>query len=144
MWRWSDEKEGLTIHPHLVEEDKRTPPDQRTMLEVGVKMGNSLSNMIQLTGDWPSEQQSGRMPLLNTRVWVEGKVVQYEHYRKPMANPLIMLKISAMPDKIRRNVLSQEVMTIRRHLRPERPWDVTVKHMNNLSEIMVLSGYSET
>ena len=79
-WRWSDEEERLILHPLLVEEDRRTPPDQRTMLEVGVKMGNTLSRMIQLTGDCPSEQQSDRMPLLNTRVWVDGKVVQCEHY----------------------------------------------------------------
>ena len=30
-------------------------------------MGNSLSDMIQLTGDCPSENESGKMPLLNTQ-----------------------------------------------------------------------------
>ena len=56
-----------------------------------------------------------------------------------MANPLIMLKISAIPDKVKRNVLSKEIVTIR----PELPWDVTVKHLNNLSKRMAFSGYSE-
>ena len=57
-----------------------------------------------------------------------------------MANPLIMLKISALPDKVRRNVLSKEVVTIRQ---PELPWDVTWTHMNNLSERMALTGFNE-
>ena len=83
------------------------------------------------------------MPLLNTRVWVEGKVVQYEHFRKPMANPLLMLKMSAMPVKVKMTVLSQEVVTIRKNIRPELPWEVTETHLNNFTMRMARSGWSE-
>ena len=83
------------------------------------------------------------MPLLNTTVWVEGNIVQYEHYRKPMANPLIRLTMSAMPEKMKRTVLGQEVVTIRRNIRPQLSWEVTVKHLNNLSKRMAISGWNE-
>merc|ERR1712020_323454 len=85
----------MVIHPHLVEEDKEVAGDIRTAREVA-KMGSSISDMIQLTWDCPSNNNNGKMAMLNTEVWVEGNKVWYEHYRKPMANDLLMLEISAM------------------------------------------------
>ena len=62
--------------------------------------------MIQLTWDSPSNNTNGKMAMLNTEVWVEGNKVLYEHFRKPMANDLLMMEISAMPAKIKRATLS--------------------------------------
>ena len=83
------------------------------------------------------------LAMLNTEVWVEGNKVWYEHYRKPMANDLLMLEISAMPAKIKRATLTQEVVTIRRNISPDLPWSVTVKHLNNFCQRMKASGYNE-
>ena len=109
----------------------------RTMREV-VRMGNSLSTMIQLTGDCPSANQSGKMPLLNTQVWVEENKLMHENYRKPMANPLTMLAMSAMPAKMKRTVVR-----IKRNISLELPWETTVKHLNDFSSRMRASGYDE-
>ena len=87
--RWGEEEAYMVFLPHLVEEDEEVQADMRTMREV-VRMGNSLSPMIQLTGDCPSANPNGKMPLLDTQVWVEGNKVMHESYRKPMANPLTM------------------------------------------------------
>ena len=116
--------------------------DIRTMREV-VKMGSSLDATIQLTGDCPSANANGKMPLLNTQVWVENNKVLYEHYRKPVANDLLMLEMSAMPAGMKRTVLTQEVVRIRRNIHPELPWETTVEHLNNFSERLRLSGYNE-
>merc|ERR550517_1572761 len=99
-------------HPHLVEEDMEVPTDMRTTREIA-KMGSSISNMIQLTWDCPSNNDNRKMSLLNTEVWVEGNKVWYEHYRKEMSNQLLMLDISAMPARVKRATLTQEVITIR-------------------------------
>ena len=40
---------------------------------------------------WPAKLLS----LLDTEVWVKENKVWYEHYRKPMANPLLMMEMSA-------------------------------------------------
>ena len=84
------------------------------------------------------------MPLLDTQVWVEGKTVQYEHFRKPMANPLMMLEISAMPENMKRTVLTQEVVRTLRNTKSSLPWETKVRHLNNFSERMKMSGYSES
>ena len=94
--RWSEEEGRIILHPHLVEEDLATSPDLRTMREV-VKMGNTIDPMVQLTGDCPSNNNSGKMPVLDLQIWTEGEQVLYEHYRKPMANKLLMLEMSALP-----------------------------------------------
>ena len=90
-----------------MEEDKTTPEDMRTMRKV-VKMSNSINTMIHLTGNCLLMHEEGKMPLLDPQVWVEGKTVQYEHFRKPMANPLMMLEILAMSENMKRTVLTQD------------------------------------
>ena len=67
----------------------------------------------------------------------------YEHFRKPMANPLVMLELSAMPAEMKRTVLTQEVVRIRRNIHPGLPWEVTVKHLDDFSQRLRASGYGE-
>ena len=110
----------MILHPHLVEEDLAVPSDTRTAREIA-KMGSSISQMISLTWDCPSNNENKKMALLDTEVWVEENVVWYEHYRKPMANPLLMMEISAMPAKVKRTTMVQEVVRIRRNTRPGLP-----------------------
>ena len=140
--RWGEDEKAMVFLPHLVDEDMERAADERTMREV-VRMGSSIDPSIQLTGDCPSINESRKMPALNTQVWVEENKVLYEHYRKPMANMLLMLEKSAMPAKMKRNVLTQEVVTIRRNIHPDLPWETTAKHLNNFNQRMRLSGYDE-
>ena len=140
--RWSEEEQRMIVHPHLVEEDMAESSDIRTAREVA-KMGSSISNMISLTWDCPANNENNRMALLDTEVWVEDNKVLYEHYRKPGANPLLMMEMSAMPAKVKRTTLVQEVVRIRRNIRPGLPWEVTVKHLNNFCKRMKASGYDQ-
>ena len=140
--RWSEEERRIILHPHLIEEDLELEPDLRSMREV-VNMGNSIYNMVQLTGDCPSENLNLKMPLLNTEVWVENNVVQYNDFRKPCSNLLVMLEMSAMPASIKRTALTQTVIRIRRNTRPELPWSVTENLLSNFSARMKASGYDE-
>ena len=140
--RWSDEESRMILHPHLVEEDREVSSDIRTAKEVA-KMGSSISDMISFTWDCPSNNDNNRMALLNTEVWVEDNKVWYEHYRKPMANPLLMMEMSAMPAKVKRTTLVQEVVTIMRNIRPGLPREVTEKHLNNFCRRMKASGYDQ-
>ena len=140
--RWSREEGRMVLHPHLVQEDLDTPADERTMREV-VHLANSISNMVQFTGDCPSLNHSKKMPLLDLQVWVDGNKLLWEHYRKPMANPLVMMEISAMPAQMKRTALTQEVVRIQRNTRRGLPWETTVRHLNHFSERLKLSGYSQ-
>ena len=54
-----------------------------------------------------------------------------------------MLSMSAMPSKMKRTALTQEVVRIRRNISLELPWESTLKHLNNFSARMRASGYGE-
>ena len=140
--RWSEEEERMILHPHLIEEDLAVPSDTRTAREVA-KMGSSISPMIKLTWDCPSNNENQKMALLDTEVWVKDNIVWYEHYRKPMANPLLMMEMSAMPAKVKRTTMVQEVVRILRNIRPGLPQEVTTKHLDYFCQRMKASGYNE-
>ena len=125
-----------------MEEDQNIPGDQRTVREF-VKLGSSVNPDIQLTGDCPSNYTSGKMPALDTLLWVEGGRVLYEHYHKPMANPLVMMECSAMPIKVKRTTLTQEVVRIQRNTSTKLPTETLVKHLDEFSARMKASGYQE-
>ena len=125
-----------------MEEDLATSPDLRTMREV-VRMGNTIDPMIQLTGDCPSCNDSGKMPVLDLQIWTQGDLVLYEHYRKPMANKLLMLEMSALPAAMKRTAMTQEVVRIMRNTRPGLPEEVAAVHLNDFSARMRASGYDQ-
>ena len=139
--RWSEEEGSMVMDHNLVEEDRNSPPDVRTAREVA-KMGSSINPMIQLTADCPSSNPSGMMPLLDIQVWVEDNKVMYQHYRKPMANPLLMLELSAMPASMKRTALTQEVIRILRNTRPGLNQEVSTQHLDNFALRMKTSGYN--
>ncbi len=132
----------MVLCPDLVEEDSAVPADVRTMREY-VKMGSSINEDIELTGDAPSLHTSGKMPALDTQLWVEGGKVLYEHYRKPMANKLVMLQWSAMPAKVKGTTLTQEAIRILKSTSRALPWATAAGHLSELSARMYASGYDE-
>ena len=138
--RWQDGR--MVLCPELVEGDATVPADIRTMQEF-IKMGSSINQDIELTGDTPSLHTSGKMPALDTQLWVEGGKVLYEFFRKPMANPLVMLQCSAMPAKVKRTTLTQEVVRILKNTSRGLPWETAAGHLSEFSARMLLSGYDE-
>ena len=88
---------------------------------------------------------NGRSPkaALLSEVWVEGNVVQYNDYRKPCSNPLVMLEMSAMPANMKRTALTQLVVKIRRNTRPDLPWSITEDLLSKFCARMKASGYDE-
>ena len=49
-----------------------------------------------------------------------------------MANPLVMKECSAMPTKIKKTTLTQEVVRIQRNVNQKLPKDITAKHLSDL------------
>ena len=99
----------------LILEDMNIPPDIRTMKEF-IKMGSTINPDIKLTGDCPSLNPTRMMPALDVQLWVENGRVQYQHYRKPMANNLVMMRCSAQPEKTKRTSLTQEGIRVLRNI----------------------------
>ena len=106
-------------------------------------MGNSIDPLIQLTGDCPTKNASGKMPVLDLECWTEEGTIWWQHYRKPMTNFLMMQATLAMAWSIKHTTFAQEVVRILRKCRTDLPWTTRAVFLSDLSTRMKASGYTE-
>ena len=145
--RWDKVAQQIKVYPDKVEEDQDTENDVRTAREIR-KMADSIDTSIQWEEAVPSKSPGGKLPILDLQCWSEqteegSTKIYYAFYRKPMANRLLMLHQSALPDKMKRTTLTQEVIRIMRNCHPDLPWEEKVSHLNTFTERMRDSGYPE-
>ena len=125
-WRWNGEK--LEWSKKWKEEDEQLgeKDDKRTMREIRL-MSNSILPFIQLKEEVASDCPEEKLPMLDFRVWQERRenrdgrmttVIKHEFYEKPMASKVVMMRRSALPQRMKITTLSQEV--IRRQKNPAR------------------------
>ena len=144
--RWDKEEKRMIIHEDKIEEDNQKPADIRTMVEM-TKMANSIISIIQWTNDCPNANEDGKMPILNLKVWVSGKVgeqkIHFEPYRKPMAARTLILARSAMPSRVKRASFTQEAITSLRNCSPETTWEKKAEFLSDFCLRMKISGYPQ-
>ena len=139
--RWNQETNSLDIDENQVEPDKLLPGDQRTMAIVR-QLANTINKRIVMVEDFPSKHQGGKMPVLDLQCWVEENgYLRWEHYSKPMSNPLLPLNISALPARMRRTTQIQEGMKIMRNWHQDLDWSIVAEHLSELMKRLQMSGY---
>ena len=95
------------------------------------------------------------MPILDLKVWIDRKnvimigkdctvnVILHEFYAKEVSFKMMLSSRSALPMKVKRTVLTQEVLRVLLNCNPEIPWERTMDHVNNMIKRMQYSGYSK-
>ena len=85
--------------------------------------------------------------MLNVKMWIEEvngmRLILYEHYEKAMASMMVIHADSAIPRKVKRTVLTQEVLRIIRHCSKLITWEEVRGHINKFMMKMQLSGYDQ-
>ena len=61
--RWIEEDKRMRIREELIQKDKETHDDVRSMKEI-VKMANSICSILQFTGDCAGASTDGKLPIL--------------------------------------------------------------------------------
>ena len=96
-----------------------------------------------MTVDCPSNHESGWMPLLDLQVRVTSdNTLDYKFFSKKVANPLLLMKSSALPDRVKRDSLVQQAMTRLRNTRRTLPWQVAADTLTEFSLKLKWSGYN--
>jgi hypothetical protein len=127
-----------------VEADRAIPGDRRTA-RVIQDIANSICETINMTIDCPSNHESGWMPLLDLQVRVaEDNSLDYKFYSKKVANPLLLMATSALPDRVKRNSLVQQAMTRLRNTRRTLLWDTVADILTEFCLRLKWSGYNAT
>ena len=97
--------------------------EEKTMM-ILKEIANTIHPSIEVTVDYPSNHENGRMPILDTEQWIENiKVgdsikpqILHSHYSKPMASKYVTHRNSAIPYINKINILVAELMRIMRNI----------------------------
>ena len=79
------------------------------------EIGNSISDMIKLTADYPSKNPSGRVAMLDVQLLIERdeegyQQLRFSHFEKEMKNKFVIMKDSAYEESRKRTILTQETI----------------------------------
>ena len=123
--RYNKEEDKMELKEELVELDKREDSDKRTF-EAIKEISSSISEMIQLTADYPSRHPNKRLPILDVEMWIERdkegyQQVRWSYFEKSMKNQFVIMKNSAFEDSKKRIVNTQEVIRRQRNCHPDLP-----------------------
>ena len=136
------ENDKLVKKQRHVEEDRAIPDDIRTA-KVLQAIANSICDFVQVEIDCGSMHKNGLLPILDLEVQVRENMIIYQFYRKEMANFKVIMANSAMPYKMRKVCLIQEVVRILRNTSRRMNVSVKNKFLSEFSLRMKISGYSE-
>ena len=134
---------ALTWSKQREEEDKDTPDDILTFT-VLQQIANTISPTLRVTFETPSQYPNGKLPLLDTQIWVENNLVRHEYYEKPMTSKYVIMASSAHPDRMKRAVLVEEGMRRMRNCSPDAPWKTITPHLEKFAWKMMVSGYPQS
>ena len=119
-------------------------PDLRTMSVIR-DIANRLDSDIQLTIDVPSQNVSGKLPVLDLELSViENDKVQFVFYKKPIANPRVISYSSAISSRIKRDTLLMEAYRRIRNCSIGVQDEVVNGFLSKFMNALRLSGYTHT
>ena len=124
--------------------------DERTMLRLQ-EIANSIHPSIQLTVDYPSNNENGRIPILDTEQWIEevnvGGVKKHQilhsHYSKPMANKLVIHRNSALSDNTKIAILVADLLRIMKNVSKLCSEQERNRKIQEFINRMQFSGYTK-
>ena len=109
------------------------------------EIGNTIHKSIQLEADYTSNYPDMKVPILDVKVWVESTSnrVLHEYYSKPVSSKSVIDARSAMPQKNKRTVLTQDLLRVILRCSPDLAWQDKKKHIDEYVLRLQYSGYNE-
>ena len=144
---------NMVLRKREGDDDGQGPMDKRNM-DFVQEVANEILQCIKVTTDYPSKNPASKMPILDLRVWMTSLFdpvthevnvkVLHEHYSKDVASKAVIDARSAVPWKVKRTVLTQEVIRVLRNCSRNLPWGEVCVHVEEYSRRMQFSGYQES
>ena len=119
--------------------------EEGTMEEVK-RLANDIDPALNVTVDYSSNHDDGRLPVLDLKLWigenVEGVMkVMYSHYTKDVSSRATIHYRSSHSMIMKKNVMVNEIGRILLNCSKEIPWDETAGHVAYFVKRMQFSGY---
>ena len=110
-------------------------------------IGNDINPSIQLEIYYLSRNVDYKLPILDIKVSLQQvgdrKMIIYEHYRKEVATKATVLARSAVPNTLKRTILTQAILRVMRHCSPCLPIDGRIEHINEIMKRIQFSGFPQ-
>ena len=94
-----------------------TTDDKATMQEIQ-RVANTIHPSIRVTIDYPSNYPDGKLPVLDTKQWIENGKLMLPYYSKPISSKHVGIQSSALSEKMRNNILVSDMVRIMRCVSP--------------------------
>jgi hypothetical protein len=132
-------------------EDDTSKDDERTMRKLQ-QIANSIHQSIQLTVDYPSNNENDRIPILDTEQWIEeieiGGVKKHQilhsHYSKPMANKLVIHRNSALSNNTKMTILAADLLRVMKNISKHCSNHERTQKIQDIINRMQFSGYKKS
>ena len=103
---------------------------------------NSIHPNLKFTMEIPEDFDNGKLPTLDTQVWLEGDRLMYSFYEKPMAAKTVMRRESALSENTKVSSLSQDLIRRLKNINLELPTSARVEAINDFASKLMSSGYT--
>ena len=133
----------LSILPEAIQEDYGIPADKRTAGLIRY-IANTITPMIQMEEDFPSNHPSGHLPILDLEVWVDNMTTFHQFFKKPMASRKLVQAESAFSTSKKRAILLEEGMRRLRNCAPDLAWKNKAYFLNKFASDMRFSGHTQS
>ena len=129
-----------------IESNESEISEEERLANILKNIANDILPCIRMEADWPNNNEDGKLPILDMKVWTENETgnVMYTHYEKPMASKSVIHSTSAHPEHCKNGVHVQEV--IRRLMNCSRRlhWEQdTAPVVSENMRRMKYAGYTE-
>ena len=81
-----EEKKIIIDEEQKIKDEESEITDERRSMNILVEVANSIDKDIVMSGDVPSDFENGKLPFLDTQMWMEGPKVLFKFYTKPMSS----------------------------------------------------------
>ena len=139
-WKF-DCKRGILVFDSELERTCSLSPTERSAKLIA-DIANSINNQIQVTIDTQERDSEMRLPVLDMKVWSNGRNILHTFYKKPVSSKFTILKRSAISNTIKLSTIFQESLRGISHISTCLPWQETVRHLTEFSHCMKVSGYN--
>ena len=147
-WRWSQEEKKFVYKEEWEKEDDLSGESNEKRMSTEVcKAMNSVYSFLNFTVETEEDFPNSRLPSLDTELFMEDvpgqkrQKINFSFFEKKMKTPFCILKDSAMAERSKISILSQDL--IRRMLNTSEtiPDSERVEIIDNYIDRLVVSGY---
>ena len=108
-WFWNGSHFIFSQERKKLDVEKGESDEHRTTVEI-TKAMSSMIDFLNFTGEDGSMFPDGRLPTLDTAIWLENGTVKYSYYEKPTVGNQVLRRDTALPTASIRSSLLQEAV----------------------------------